>query len=64
MVWEAGQTVPLEVNGGDTGKIHTPGSSCWSPELSRSAGTRLVHSLSARPWRKCGGRERKAWVSR
>lgn len=30
MVWEAGQTVPLKVNRGDAGKIHTSGSSHWA----------------------------------
>lgn len=33
-----GQTVPLKANRGDTGKVHTRGSSGWSPGLSRSAG--------------------------
>lgn len=42
-----GQTVPLKANRGDTGKVHTPGSSCWSPGLSRSAGAGPLDSLSA-----------------
>lgn len=63
MVWESGQTVPLKVNRGDTGKIHTHGSSRWSPELSHSTGAGPVDSLSARPWSKCARRERKVWVS-
>lgn len=33
-----GQTVPLKANRGDTGKVHTRGSSGCSPGLSRSAG--------------------------
>lgn len=64
MVWEAGQTVPLKVNRGDAGKIHTSGSSHWAsgaePAL-QEAGP--IENLSSRPWGKCAGRWHLVWVS-